>query len=180
MNCKLCVLHTVNKRTRIAPHIGSDVRMSIILDHPFMLDCRMGRFGHSEPSLFLKWLLGRMSVDLKNVYIDFALKCYKPKNLLTHKSARIAALQSCKIHFPLSPSEMGAVVACGKIATELFPDTPWKACSIGAPLASPAATVDLYGTLFEAAESVKLKPKPVRDYTYEYPDTDRTGDISLG
>jgi uracil-DNA glycosylase family 4 len=63
-----------------------DAKLAIFLDAPTIVEDRRKKPFVAEASVFLRWLLRRMSVDPQKVYMDYVLKCYpKPNKILPRK-----------------------------------------------------------------------------------------------
>jgi uracil-DNA glycosylase family 4 len=163
-----------------------DAKLAIYLDAPTIVEDRRGQTLVAEAAVFLRWLLRRMSVGPKQVYVDYVLKCY-PKNHkdFGKKAHRAEMLEACSYYriATLQQLKPKALVAMGKTACEAFtgsaeigeyegarwvPNEPrvreildgiWVAYSPAFALEDAAETVGIYRTLWAAAEEAGLKPK---------------------
>lgn len=186
--CNLCELSSTctAKSVCLKGGGGLDAKLAIYLDAPTIAEDRRGQPLVAEAAVFLRWLLRRMSVQPKQVYVDYVLKCY-PKNHkhFGKKAYRAEMLEACSYYriATLQQLKPKALVAMGKTACEAFtgsaeigeyegarwvPNEPrvreilngiWVAYSPAFALEDAAETVGIYRTLWAAAEEAGLKPK---------------------
>lgn len=188
INCQLCELYATAspKAVCLKGGGGLDAALCIFLDAPTIVEDRRGIALVSEAAVFLKWLLNRMSVQTKNVYVDYVLKCYpKPNKNVGKKPYRAEMLEACSVYrfATLQLHKPKAIIAMGTTACEAFtgsteigeyegarwvPNEPrvreivdgiWVTYSPAYALESPAESVGIYRTLFAAAEEAGLRPK---------------------
>lgn len=197
MNCDRCELslHASPKAVCLKGE-GIDVApLLIFFDHPNMVEDRRAKGFVGDPADLLKWILSRMSVPLKKVRLEYALRCFPNRcKDFSKKPYRLDFIQSCSVYrfATLQKCRPRAVVACGSVCCEAFvgskkvsdfegvewtPQEPevrnyiesvWITYSPAYALESPAEVVSIYRTIYEAARRAGLNPhldKTVKPYT---------------
>jgi uracil-DNA glycosylase family 4 len=97
-NCQLCLLHeTCNPRSVCLKGEGGDKPKLLIYNNaPTTVEDKRHRAFVSEGSDLLRWLIRRMSVNYKDVYFDYVLKCYpKANKRFGKKPDRLEMIQAC-------------------------------------------------------------------------------------
>lgn len=188
-NCKLCELHNSANRKSVCLRGGGgdQAKLMIYLDHPSIVEDRRNRGLCSNAVEWLKWALSRMSVDRKNVYVDYVLKCYpgNAKKQFKKKANRQVYYEVCSTYrvATLQLIKPKAIIAMGSKACEAFlgsdkvgdyegtnwiPDEPfvrehverlWISYSPAYALEAPAESVGIYRVLWFAAMEAGLQPK---------------------
>lgn len=188
-NCSLCELSTTcNPKAICLKGGGGGIGgLAIFLDAPNFVEDRRGVGVVSEAVDLLKWMLTRMTVPTKAVYVDYVLKCYTKANKnFGRKAHRQQMIEACSAYrfATLQRLKPKAIIAMGATACEAFigsekvanyegvawnakePQvrevcpTVWVTYSPAYALQDPAESVTIYRTLFAAAVQAKLKPTP--------------------
>lgn len=184
MKCTKCILHKFAKTNCFIGLKNPKAKLVIYLDFPYQDDDRAGDIGYSQATKFILWSLKRMSLDLKDIAIEFILKCHKPTKELKQKQVRLEAVAQCKTNALIYP-EVKSIVLLGTIAceyrlkkpiTKLVNTTWFKNPQIfigynpAVIINTPSESVDIYRMIWWAAETAKLNPKlnaSIKPFKYE-------------
>ncbi len=186
-DCQLCELHQHASEGAVClKGEGSDsAKLLIYLDEPNFVEDRRRKGVVSDGADLLRWMLRRMSINPKDYYIDYVIKCHHAKcGSFTKKANRQNFIESCSVYrlATLQLLRPAAVVGMGRICCEAFvgsdkigdyegtywtPQEPfvrdfvphvWLTYSPAYALQDPAASVTIYRVLESAAHAAGLQP----------------------
>lgn len=186
--CRACQLHKYAHPRAVClkgKNVDKPKRLVIFTDYPdyyadhaqkpYAMDC--GRL--------LDWMLKRMSIDPKRVAYEYTLRCYPQKSLPTTKAKRANCILECNGYrfATIAKLRPKAVVCLGQTSLEAFTGKTkvgdyserkvgvqqtsvsrfvpnvWIGYSLQYCLISPSDSVQVFRTIWCAAEEAGLKPK---------------------
>lgn len=184
--CDKCDLHRYAKSVCLKGRGGDAPSILIFLDNPNIVEDKRGRGIVSDGADWLFWALARMSISHEEVYVDYVLKCYAPRNSgVTRKAERQVMYDACSEYriATLQLFQPKVIIAMGAKACEVFVGqdkvsefegtswTPWEPAvrdvctsvwvtySPAYALQDPAESVGIFRTLWFAAIEADLKPQ---------------------
>lgn len=177
--CTACVLHQHCYTVGMNPVGPPDTALRIFLDSPPKEDDMRHKFGASNISRFVRWMMLRNGLKEEDYQIAFTLKCAIPKNFLTKKENKQECVRACSKFRIASLQNAKVVLAMGELSVMAFLGKPLKkvvgcfwpsreisgltiaaSYAAGYPLAEGKAgeSVSMARIMWMAAEKAGLKP----------------------
>lgn len=185
-NCVACSLHKTSLTVGMdGPLQSTSAKLLIYVDSPTEEEDKKHKAGSSKNIKMVRHLMDTMSLDPKDVSIQFTLKCFKPKHALTKKEERLQAIKACFEHTSQQIRQLVSVksiVTMGAASCEAFfggaqlktkegtksnphdkeirakVNQVWIAYAPAYADATPAETLRLYRVMFRAAQQAGLNP----------------------
>lgn len=184
--CQNCHLSETCRTVGMQGYGDPKASLILFLDSPTFDDDHKGRFGFSDSTKLLSWLIQRAGLSLREgVRIEYTLRCAKPKRSLSTKAARAECIEACSEYrfATLQTLKPKAIVAMGAISCEAFlagcahgkkegwhwetreksiasiVSRTWVTYSPGYAIEKPAEVGRIYRVIFRAAEAAGLKPQ---------------------
>ena len=200
-NCSLCSL--VNWCASPCLQGKGDLdtaKLAIFTDAPAYLDDVRHRPYVSDGAQILEYMLARMGLDLiRDVRLDYTLKCYAGKKLPSKKRDRLVCIEACstyRIATLQAMPNLKTIMAMGRTSLEAFngsselsafaeecwtPREPsvrelgvrhiWVSYSPLYLIEKPAESPEVYRTLWKAAEEAGLNPTTTKVPPIAWPES---------